>query len=349
MSHLAFFNVSPGTAIVRGAVGTLIVFCLCSTALAQEVNGNQAIDAAKGDDLGNGISTEAENEPGGLQPAVEGAAEEVPDGEIHWFDTDRTWFAIILAFVCGSVLVFIGLAARGMQFTVRKIAGLEATEEAVGRATEMGRPCLFVPGIQDMNQIDTVAGVTLLGHVAEAAARYDATVVVPTAYPLVMTAAREAMHAAYLTAGRPEAYNEDNVFYVTQEQFGYVAAVTGMMARDRPAACFYFGKFYAESLLLAETGNMTGAMQIAGTAMPAQLPFFVAACDYTLIGEEFFAARAYLSGEPQQLGSLKGQDVGKVFAATVLILGCLLKTAADATQSEMLQEWVSYLQETILT
>jgi len=86
------------------------------------------------------------------------------------------------------------------------------------------------------------------------------------------------------------------------------------------------GAFYAESLILAETGNSIGAIQIAGTAMPAQLPFFVAACDFTLIGEELFAASAYLSKEPRQLGSLKGQDVGKLFILFFAIAGVLLAT-----------------------
>jgi len=82
-----------------------------------------------------------------------------------------------------------------------------------------------------------------------------------------------------------------------------------------------------ESLLFAENGNSIGAIQIAGTAEPSQLPFFVAACDYTLIGEEFFAASAYLSGERDQLGSIQGQDLGKLFAAAVIIIGCALATA----------------------
>ena len=88
------------------------------------------------------------------------------------------------------------------------------------------------------------------------------------------------------------------------------------------------GAFFAESLILAETGNSIGAIQIAGTAMPSQLPFFVAACDYTLIGEEFFAASAYLSGQPDQLGSLKGQDVGKLIVGVFLVIGCALASFA---------------------
>jgi len=86
------------------------------------------------------------------------------------------------------------------------------------------------------------------------------------------------------------------------------------------------GAFYAESLILAETGNASGAIQIAGTAMPSQLPFFVASCDYTLIGEELFAASAYLSREPKLLGSLKGQDIGKAVVLIAIIVGTLMET-----------------------
>jgi hypothetical protein len=192
----------------------------------------------------------------------------------------------------------------------------------------MGRSCLFIPGIQDMNDIQTIAGITVLAHVSKTAAEYDAKIEVPTSRALVMTAARETVQAAYLAAGRPDAYNEDLIYYVTDEQFGYVAYLQGMMVREKPAACFYLGAFFAESLILAETGNSIGAIQIAGTAQPAQLPFFVAACDYTLIGEEFFAASAYLSGSPEELGSLKGQDVGKVVVAAGLLVGVVLATLA---------------------
>jgi hypothetical protein len=248
----------------------------------------------------------------------------------------RFWLAVITVTICGAVIYWIRHARKGKPLNVRKIAGLEAVGEAVGRATEMGRSVLFIPGIQDMNDIQTIAGLTVLASVSRTAAQYEAKVEVPTARALVMTAARETVHAAFLEAGRPDAYNEDLIYYVTDEQFGYVAYLQGMMVREKPAACFYMGTFFAESLILAETGNSIGAIQIAGTAMPAQLPFFVAACDYTLIGEEFFAASAYLSGEPDQLGSLKGQDVGKVLVACGLVVGVISATLAVLTDSDAL-------------
>jgi len=273
----------------------------------------------------------------------------------QWFIGDRVYLLLITLIFCGAVVAFIFIARSGRPLNVRKIGGLEAVDEAVGRATEMGRSVLFVPGIQDMNEVQTIAGITILSRVAKTAAEYDAKVEVPTARSLVMTSARETVQAAFLAAGRPDAYNEDLIYYVTDEQFGYVAYLSGMMVREKPAACFYMGMFYAESLILAETGNSIGAIQVAGTAQPAQLPFFVAACDYTLIGEEFFAASAYLSGSAEELGSLKGQDVGKVIVAIFLILGVLLASLGTLAavngwaMAETLNGIVEYIKEVILT
>ena len=247
---------------------------------------------------------------------------------MQWFNGSKAWLAIFMFVFCGLVVFFVNAARSGKKLWVREIAGLSAIDEAVGRATEMGRPVLFVLGIQDINEIQTLAGLTVLSRVARTAAEYGAQIEVPTCRSLVMAAARETVEASYLAAGRHDSYQPDRIHYLTDEQFAFVAGVTGYMVREEPAACIYMGGFYAESLILAETGNHIGAIQVAGTAMPSQLPFFVASCDYTLIGEEFFAASAYLSGDPLQIGSLKGQDWGKFVAVLVLIIGIFFATVA---------------------
>lgn len=238
------------------------------------------------------------------------------------------------AFVMSSAVMYFIWTARRRKLFIRKIAGLEAVDEAIGRATEMGRPILFIPGILDMDDVQTLAALTILGRVAHQIAEYDTKIRMPVSRSLVMTAARETIKTAYQSAGHPDAYSDDMVQYVTDEQFGYVAAVDGAMVREKPATVFLLGAFFAESLILAETGNSIGAIQIAGTARPAQLPFFIAACDFTLIGEELFAASAYLSDEPKQLGSLKGQDVGKGIAMAAIVVGVIAATAATAWEIE---------------
>jgi hypothetical protein len=244
----------------------------------------------------------------------------------QWFHSAKGFLLLNLVGIAGAILTCVWLAGRGWNFTIRKIAGLDAVEEAVGRSTEMGKSILFVPGIQDMDNVQTVAGMSILSSIASMAAKYETKIDVPVSKSLVMSTGRETVKEAYTTAGRPDLFHEDIVHYVTDEQFGYVAAIDGTMLRERPAACFYMGAFFAESLILAETGNSIGAIQIAGTAQPTQLPFFVAACDYTLIGEELFAASAYLSKSPQLLGSLRGQDIGKAVAMFFIVVGVLAET-----------------------
>ena len=301
---------------------TLLALLLSSPVWAQEVPASEAGAAASQEMVPLPDST--------LVALPSPIVDTLPAGSSsQWFNMGRFNQLVVGGVLCAAILFFIHRARSGRKLYVRKIAGLQAVEEAIGRATEMGRPILFVPGIHDMDDVQTIAALTILARVARTVAEYETTLNVPVSRSLVMTTARESIQEAYQAAGRPDAYNDQMVHYVTDEQFGYVAAVDGIMVRQRPATCLYMGAFFAESLIMAETGSEIGAIQIAGTAQPAQLPFFVAACDYTLIGEELFAASAYLSGEPRQLGSLKGQDVGKFLAMAVLGLGTALLTLSS--------------------
>ncbi|MEA3296940.1 MAG: DUF6754 domain-containing protein [candidate division Zixibacteria bacterium] len=217
-------------------------------------------------------------------------------------------------------IVFVTIARRGAKLYVRPLAGIEAVDDAIGRATEMGKPILFVLGLGTADMIATIASFTILGRVAKRVAEYQTDLIVPCYDPMVMTVAQEVVKSGCLDAGRPDAYDENKIFFVTQNQFAYVAAVNGIMMRELPATNFYMGKFYAESLILAETGALAGSIQISGTDEVAQIPFFIVACDFTLIGEELYAASAYLGSDPVLLGSLKAQDYTK---ATIIILAII--------------------------
>ncbi|MEW6686489.1 MAG: DUF6754 domain-containing protein [Candidatus Edwardsbacteria bacterium] len=247
----------------------------------------------------------------------------------QWVDKKKINIFVALIVFGGLVLLFISHARRGKPLFIRKIAGLQAVDDAVGRATEMGKPVLYCLGTGDIDYIATIASLNILGAVAKKIAQYDTPLIVPNYYPVVYTVAREIVKESYTVVGRPDAFDADSVFFVTDSQFAYAAAVDGMMLRDRPATNFLIGTFAAEALILAETGASTGAIQIAGTDSVAQLPFFFTACDYTLIGEELYAASAYLSKEPLLLGAIKGEDWGKIIIIVVLttasVLGLLTK------------------------
>jgi hypothetical protein len=216
------------------------------------------------------------------------------------------------------LIIFVIRAKLGKKLFIRKIPGLEAVEEAVGRATEMGKPILYVPGLGDIDYTSTIASMNILGEVAKKIAVYDTPLVVCNRWSVTYTVAKEVVREAFATEGRPDRFKEDYVRYLTEAQFGFAAAVNGIMVREKPATNFFIGSFWAESLIMAETGAQIGAIQIAGTDQVLQLPFFVAACDYTLIGEELYAASAYLSRQPLLLGSLKAQDYGKLLVLVII-------------------------------
>jgi hypothetical protein len=188
----------------------------------------------------------------------------------------------------------------------------------------MGKPILYVPGLGDIDWTATIASMNILGEVAKKIARYDTPIIVANRWSVVYTVSKEVVREAFIEEGRPDKFKEDYVRYLTEAQFGFAAAVNGIMLRERPATNFFIGRFWAESLIMAETGTQTGAIQIAGSDSVLQLPFFVASCDYTLIGEELYAASAYLSHEPLLMGSLKAQDYGKLIVFIILILFTLL-------------------------
>ncbi len=235
-------------------------------------------------------------------------------------------FVVVL--VLGIMIwVMIARARTGRKIPeVKKIAGLEAVDEAIGRSTEMGRPVSFVPGIYDVSEPQTLAAFGIIAHVSKQCARYDTKFLALTADPTAYAVIEEITRQGYLEEGRPDAFNPDDVRFLSAEQFAFTGAVIGIFERERPAANIMVGSFYAESLMLAETGSFQGMIQIGGTANTAQIPFFVAACDYALIGEEIYAASAYLSKEPVMYGTVVGQDLLKMIVWVLIIVGAVIAT-----------------------
>lgn len=270
----------------------------------------------------------------------EAPAESLSTPALHrYFKAEHKNVLVVLIIFGFFFFYFLRRARRGKSLFMRTIPGLKALEEAVGRATEMGKPVLYVPGIDDIDEIQTLASLNILPYVAEMTAKYGAPLIVPTRRSVVMSFAEEIVKEAHIRVGRPETFRPGDIRYLSDDQFAFTCAVDGIMLREKPAANIYLGAFYAESLILSETGFLSGAIQIAGTASIAQLPFFIAACDYTLIGEEFYAASAYLSQEPSLLAGIKASDYLKIIIFFLIIGGVLSASFELQTLVDLIKAW----------
>ncbi|GMV37970.1 MAG: hypothetical protein AMXMBFR61_24780 [Fimbriimonadales bacterium] len=252
---------------------------------------------------------------------------------------DQNWFIVILyGLFAIFILSAIMMAKRGKQLYIRRIAGLTAIDEAVGRALEMGRPILMVPGIGGLNII-SVQALQIFAYITKTAARYGNPIRLTCIDAAVYAVAQEIVQDAYREEDRSEAYDPDSVRFIAAQQFAFAAGVAGLIQRERVAAAFLLGEFFAESLILAESGNIVGAIQVAGSTQTTQTPFFVAACDYVIIGDEFYAGSAFLSREPVLMGSIVGQDLCKGLILLSILLGVVFVSIAVAGGNEELMKF----------
>ncbi|MCL2498627.1 MAG: hypothetical protein FWF06_08465 [Symbiobacteriaceae bacterium] len=243
-------------------------------------------------------------------------------------DSNRVSLTAMVFFIFFIAMVIyywrVSLGSQPMP-KLRRIAGLDAIDESIGRATEMGRPIVFVPGMSGFSA-PTYAALTIMGYVADQVARYDTRMIVCYRYPEVLAVGQSVVQTAYVEQGKQDAYRTDDQRFLSSEQWGFASGVCGILQRERAAAQHIFGSMAAEAIVLAEVGNVVGAIQIAGQTGTLQQPYLFAACDYTLMVEELYVASAYLSQDRLRTGMLAAQDISKIVLIVVMILGIVLQT-----------------------
>lgn len=252
-------------------------------------------------------------------------------------------FGLLLFFIISGYLYYAFQKVKnGYQPYLRPLPGVAAMEEAVGRATEMGRPVHFTTGstgFDDENAAQTLAGLSCLSHVAGLCAKYDVRLIVSNRRPEVYPITEEIVRQAYVQASKPEMFRATDIRFFSDDQFAYGAGVLGVISGEKTAANIMLGGFYAESLFFAEAAAAYGNIQIAGTARVSQIPFFVTACDYCLIGEELYAAAARFSESEIEIASLMMQDMLRVISVGLIVIGAIVATFGSDAVKQLILKW----------
>jgi hypothetical protein len=240
---------------------------------------------------------------------------------------------IALIVILGSILYYIWKARQtGEAPFIRTIAGIEALDEAVGRSVEMNRPVHYSEGHPLAGKLYDVwqgpqylAGLSVLAAVARLCAQKGARLVCSIGHSELLPLVQDSIKSQYLLEDKLDEYNPDNIYFFPEQSYTLGAVRT--IEQEQVGANILFGTYWGQdTLMLPEAGVYAGAMQIGATAGIGTLPFFIAAMDYVLIGEELFVAGAIASGEPVQVSAIAGQDIGKIFAIILAIIGVLLTT-----------------------
>ncbi|HUV34391.1 MAG TPA: DUF6754 domain-containing protein [Candidatus Desulfaltia sp.] len=215
---------------------------------------------------------------------------------------------------------------------IRRVPGLDAIEEAVGRSAEMGKPVICSFGIGGFTYW-TLAGLSILSHVARLSAKTGSRLIVPTGGGdqalIVRPVAEEIVKTAYTLEGVEDQYNPDDLPFLSGQQYAYVGGYVGIMQRVRPGSVIMTGSHASDAMNIAETSNAVGAITITSGSYIGNVAALACASDYILIGEEAPAAGAYLSEDPSQRASIRVQDLFKWLAIAIMILGIAARSVGN--------------------
>jgi hypothetical protein len=217
----------------------------------------------------------------------------------------------------------------GKPFGLRPIAAIESLTRAMEQAAETGQPVhitLGSGGIGDASTAESTAALLLLDHLAQRAASYNAQPIVTTADPTLMLAAQDTLRRAYMQRGFLAGYAPSKVRMVAPERVAYAAGVMDLIGHERLSGNVLAGSFGDEYLLMGEVGARRGLEQVAGATDPNVLPFVYATTNRPLLGEELFAAPAYLDQKPAHVGSLFAQDWMRGLLILLIIAGAIAKS-----------------------
>jgi hypothetical protein len=210
---------------------------------------------------------------------------------------------------------------------LRKLPAVDALDEGLGRAVEMGKTVMFTHGtgtLESSESAGSLAAIAVLPYIAKRCAELDLQLYLPTGSHTAYNVLLEILRESCLTVGKPELFNPNNVIYLSSESRAYSAGVMSTLMTRNVGAAIMLGSYHHAGLMLVETANRVGAISVGGTDSTSQIPWFVAGCDYSLIGEEIYALGAYISKEPISHGAIVGQDMIKMLIIIILVFGVLL-------------------------
>lgn len=210
----------------------------------------------------------------------------------------------------------------------RPLPALHVLKEATGRGAETGRALHISPGAGTIGRqstiAETTAGLLAAERVVSEAALNGTPVLVSSGDAVSHLAMRGILRQAYQRAGRAHDYDPASIQLITHENpTAYAAGVMALYEQQRLEASQIIGSVGQEFLLFAEDGATRDLPQVIGSTSITALPVVLLNTPTALVGEEVFAAEAYLTDEPAPQARLMTQDFLRTVVITLIAGGII--------------------------
>ena len=233
--------------------------------------------------------------------------------------------------IVAAVLFAVALLRTGGAYRVslRSIPAYDLLKQAITDAAESGDVIHLSAGsgtVGGASSADTLAGVQAAGHLLARAATEGVATLTTTASPLVLPLLQSAAEQAYRRAGADDEYDPERVRFAGDDRNAYAANLTDALRTEGVSTSMLLGSLAEETLFIGERGRSAGVTQVVGTASTRALPYAVTTADATIVGEEMYAAGAYLGGQLAQKASLLAQDWLRLAVVAAIVAGVILRS-----------------------
>ena len=228
-----------------------------------------------------------------------------------------------------TVLLFaITLWKRRSPANLREIPALTRLYRTLGLSMEDGTRLHISLGhgsLLNAHGGSALAGLAMLRHIAERTSVSDKPSVASAGDPALGLLAQDTLQAGYQAAGVEELYVPTTGRVTGLSPFGFAAGAMNISQNENVSANIMVGHFGSEAALLAEASDRESVVMVgASDDLTGQSVLFANTQD-ALIGEELFAAGAYLGAGVSHIASLTVQDILRWLIILTLLGGAVAK------------------------
>ncbi len=236
--------------------------------------------------------------------------------------------ALGVVVLAAALLILLSRLQRKSRPKLRTIPAFTRLYRAIGLSVEDGTRLLIGLGNTSLltgNAGAPLAGLAMLRRLAERTSLSDRPPIAVAGEAPLALLAQDTLESGYREAGAGEYYQPTTGRVVGLTPFSAAAGTMPIFRDEAVSAAVFMGHFGVEAGLLAAAAERENALAVGSSDdLTAQAVWFASAPE-TLIGEELFAASAYIGGSPSQTASLTVQDVLRWIIIAALVGGAALK------------------------
>ena len=239
------------------------------------------------------------------------------------------YLGLLFILLClGLILYYFFSDGNQPKINLRDIQAFRHLRREVDLAVEAGKRLHISLGRGSINELQGGAafiGLTILDRSARAASNSDRPPMATAGDGVLTILSQDTLQSTYRSLGTEQRYDPTNARMTGLNPLAYAAGAMPIIHDEYVSANFFTGHLGTEIALLTEAGERSGSLTVAGSdSLHAQAVLFTTS-DEPLLGEELYAAGAYLGAGPAHIASLRSQDLLRWVLIGAIVIGAIIK------------------------